>query len=170
MSGADRTTTILMVEGRRMMRLSHELPGEQFGALLDAYQRLLRGVLETMGAREVEVSNDTATARFATARAAALAAAAAQRAVEAHEWPHDRDVEISAGLHSVQARGSAGSAATRCAELCDAAEGGQTFLSQTTADLLDDEDLGGLVVLDRGEKQTRRSERAVRASELVAAT
>src|SRR6266511_4359199 len=75
------TVTIVMAEGRRMMTLSRELPPEVFGALLKAYQRLLRAVLEGMGGREVETVHDTAVAAFPTAKQAALAAVAAQQAV-----------------------------------------------------------------------------------------
>jgi class 3 adenylate cyclase len=51
--------------------------------------------------------------------------------------------------------------------LCDAAEGGQIFMSQATASLLEDEDLGELALHDLGERQTRRTQQAVRAYELV---
>jgi class 3 adenylate cyclase len=44
---------------------------------------------------------------------------------------------------------------------------GQIFLSQATAALLEDEDLGELRLRDLGEPRTRRTQRAVRAYELV---
>jgi hypothetical protein len=40
-------------------------------------------------------------------------------------------------------------------------------MSQETANLLQDEDLGGLSIRDLGEQQTRRTHRAVHAYELV---
>jgi hypothetical protein len=40
-------------------------------------------------------------------------------------------------------------------------------MSQETAKLLQDEDLGELSIRDLGEQQTRRTQRAVRAHELV---
>jgi class 3 adenylate cyclase len=55
----------------------------------------------------------------------------------------------------------------RCAELCDTAEGGQIFLSQATAALLEDQELGELLLRDLGQQQTRRTQRTVRAYELV---
>jgi class 3 adenylate cyclase len=116
----------------------------------------------------VEVSGDSALAAFSTAKQAVLAAVAAPRAVAAHEWPHGLRPAISAGLHSGQAGiGSIASAAVRCSELCDTAEGGQIFMSQETASLLQDEDLGELSIRDLGEQRTRRTRRAVRAHELV---
>jgi class 3 adenylate cyclase len=76
------------------------------------------------------VAGDTATAVFVSARQAALAAAAAQRAVAAHAWPHRLKTAVCVALDSVEADdGWAGSATTRCSELCDAAEGGQIFLA-----------------------------------------
>lgn len=162
------TVTIVLTEGRRMMRLSRELTPEQFGALLNEYQRLLRKVFEGMDAREVEVAMDSVLAAFPTAKHAALAAAAAQPAVAAHECPHGLKAAVSVALHSGKAGvGWVGPAALRCSELCDAAEGGQIFMSQATAGLLEDENLGELSVRDLGEQQTRRTQRAVRAYELV---
>lgn len=151
-----------------MLRLSRELSQEVFGTLLDEYQQLLRSVLEGMGGREVEAVQHTALAAFPTAKQAALAAVAAQRAVAAHEWPHGLRAAISVGVHSGEAGvGWVGPAVLRCEELCDAAEGGQIFLSQAASSLLEDEDLGELVVRDLGEQLTRRSGHRIRAYELV---
>jgi class 3 adenylate cyclase len=162
------TVTIVMTEGRRMMRLASELSPEDFGALLSGYQRLLRRVLEDLGGREVEVGGDTATAAFATAKEAVLATVAAQRAVAEHEWPGGITPAISVGLHSGPAGvGWIGPAVVRCAALCDAAEGGQIFLSPAAAGLLEDEDLGAIAIRDLGERRTRRLGSSVRAYELI---
>jgi len=162
------TVTIVMAEGRRMMRLMHDLPREVFWALLTEYQQLLSRVLREMGGRAVESEGDSVAAGFATAKEAALAAAAAQRAVAAHEWPHGLGAAISVGVHSGEAGiGWLGPAILRCAELCDAAEGGQVFLSRATASLLEDENLGELVIRDVGEREMRRTRGEVRAYELV---
>jgi class 3 adenylate cyclase len=161
------TVTIVMVEGRRMMRLASELSPEAFGTLLGAYRRLLQRLLEDLGGRELEVAGDTATAAFPTAKEAALAALAAQQAIAQHEWPHGLRPAISVGLHSGPAGvGWVGPAVVRCTDLCDAAEGGQIFLSPATAGLLEDEDLGRLVIRDLGERRTRRTGRTLRVYEL----
>ena len=55
----------------------------------------------------------------------------------------------------------------RCETICDAADAGQIFMSQATASLLEDEDLGALFVRDLGERTTRRSGETVRVHELV---
>lgn len=150
-----------MAEGRRMMRLAAQLRADDFEAVLGEYQGLLRCVFEERGGRDVELSSDTASAAFPTARQAALAAVAVQRAVAAHRWPHGLTLAVSVALDSGEA------ALERCSELCDAAEGGQIFLSQATAGLLDDEDLGELRLRDIGDVETRRTARSVRAYELV---
>jgi class 3 adenylate cyclase len=153
--------TILMAEGRRMMRLSRELAPEVFEALVEDYQRLVRGVFEEMDGRDVVVDADTVVAAFPTARKAALAAVAAQRAVVTHEWLHGRKLAVSMGLDGDE------STPLRCEELCDAAEGGQIFLTDAVRSFLEEENLGELSVRDLGEVPLRRSEGKVRAYELV---
>lgn len=151
-----------------MMRLSRALAPEVFGALLKEYHRLLRDVLERMGGREVDATQDAALATFPTAKQAALAAVSARQAVSAHEWSQGLRPAVSIGIHSGQAgMGWLGPAVVRCSELCDAAEGGQIFMSPATVGLLDDEDLGEMSLRNLGEQKTRRMQRAVCAYELV---
>jgi class 3 adenylate cyclase len=162
------TVTIVVAEGRRMMRLARELAPDVFAGLLEEYQGLLRQVLESTGGREVDFDGDTAVAAFPTTKQAALAAVAAQRAVAAHEWPHGCELAMSVGLDSgTLGLGWAGPAVARCAELCDAAEGGQIFMTPAVSGLLEEEDLGELVVRDLGEVPLRRSDQEIRAYELV---
>ena len=162
------TVTVVMAEGRRMMRMARELSREHFSVLINEYQRLVSKVLAEAGGRQIEVAGDSVAAGFATAREAVLSATAAQRAVPAHDWPYGVRAAISVGVHSGEAGiGSLGPAILRCAELCDAAEGGEIFLSQATASLLEEENLGELVIRDVGERQMRRARGAVRAYELV---
>src|SRR6266511_1483259 len=163
------TVTIVGVEGRRMMRLIRELPSEQFGVLLAAYQRLVAEVLEKNGGRQVEVAGDSVAAAFASPRQAVFAAAAVQQAVAQHKWPYGLKPEVSIGIHSGEAAvGWLGPAAMRCGDLCDAAEGGQTFLSPVTAGLLEDENIRALWLHDLGQVRTRRGGKLLRAYELVA--
>jgi class 3 adenylate cyclase len=162
------TVTLVMCEGRRVMRLAKEMPPEHFGELLGTYHGLLRDLLEEMGGREVETVFDTAMAAFPTAKRAALAATAAQRAVDTYEWPHGVKLSMSVGLHSGEAGvGWVGPAVNRCMEFCDTAEGGQIVMSEATARLLDDEDLGGLTVRDLGNQRARRMESAPHLYELA---
>ena len=82
--------------------------------------------------------------------------------------------ELVKRLHQMYGTGTAGvgwagPATMRCAELCDAAEAGQIFLSQATASLLDD-DSHEFTILDVGEQTMRRTGRPIRAFELRRAT
>src|SRR5262249_27928284 len=163
------TVTLVGVEGRRMMRLVRELPSEQFGALLNEYQRVVPHALEEMGARQVDVAGDSLAGGGGGGGGRGAAAVAAQGGGFEHGWPYGLRPEVSIGLHSGEAGiGSLGAAAVRCAELCDAAEGGQIFLSPATAGLLEDEDLGYLALRDLGEVRTRRAGDLVHAYELLA--
>jgi class 3 adenylate cyclase len=161
------TVTIVMVEGRKLMRLARELDPALFGALLTEYQDVLTRVLGSAGAGQVDTFADTAIAVYATAKNAADAALGAIDTINAHAWPHDLHVAVSIGLHSGTAGvGWAGPATIRCADLCDAAEAGQIFMSQATASLLEDEGTREFVVLDVGEQTTRRTGEQLRAFEL----
>ena len=160
--------TLVMAEGRRMMRLSRDLSPPVFDALINEYQRVLRNVMERIGGRQFAVSGRTASAAFLTAKDAAFAAAASQQIVATHEWPHKGEVAISIGVHSEEEGTDWLRRATiRCEALCDAADGGQIFLSSSTAALLEDEDIGDLTIRDLGERVMRRSGSRVHAFELL---
>jgi class 3 adenylate cyclase len=162
------TVTVVMTEGRRMMRLVGELPHEHFETFISEYRRVVSHVLTEAGGRGAEMSGDSVAAGFATAREAVAGAVAAQRAVATHEWPHGVSAAISVGVHSAEAGiGLLGPAILRCQALCDAAEGGQIFLSQATASLLENENLGDLMIRDVGKRKMRRTRGSVRAYELV---
>ena len=119
------TVTIVLTEGRRMMRLVKELPHEHFETLINEYHRLVSQALVTAGGRGVETAGDSVAAGFATAREALLGAVAAQRALATHQWPYVEAIAMSVGVHSSEAGiGLGGPAIRRCEEL-DAAEGGR---------------------------------------------
>jgi class 3 adenylate cyclase len=150
------------------MRLSRELAPGAFEALLDEYQGLLRQVLESMSGHEVEVDGDTVVAAFPTAKQAALAAVVAREALATQAWSHGSTLAASIGLHSCETEsGWLEPALLRCSELCDAAEGGQIFLTQAARSLLEEEDAGEFSLRDLGEVPLRRTEHRVRAYELV---
>jgi class 3 adenylate cyclase len=163
------TATIVMVEGRRMLRLHRELTPEAFGALLQEYRQLVGDVFEASAGKNIEAMQDTLLAGFSTAKQAARAAVRVMQAVNTHDWSPGPTVEVSIGIHSgAVGIGWSGPAALRCAELCDAAEGGQIFVSSATAALLEDEDLGELSLRDLGRRATRDGTAEVRAFELLA--
>ncbi len=162
------TVTIVYADVKGMTRLIRELGSDDFGALLRDYRGLLRRVLEEMGAGELELVFDSAVGAFATAKQAALAAAASQRAVAPHEWLRGLKLPLALALHSGAAGvGWVGPAVVRCDSLCKFAQGGQIVLSQAVSSLLEDEDLGELSVQDLGEQSVEGFERPMRVYELV---
>jgi class 3 adenylate cyclase len=162
------TVTAVVTDLRHSLRLFRRLGSEEFGSLLSDYRRLLRGVLEEAGGRNLEFGFDSVMAAFPTAKTAALSAAAAQRALARHVWPAAETLEMSVGLHSGEAGvGWLGPAVNRCVALCDSARPGQILLSQATASLLEDEELGGLSLRDLGEQSAERPQRLGRVYELV---
>jgi class 3 adenylate cyclase len=162
------TVVLVLVEGRRVIRLAKTLEPDVFGALIREYQVVIAETLEKAGGGQIDVAGDSITAVFPTAAQAAGAALAAQRTMSSHEWPHGRELSASVGVHAGRAAvGWAGPAILRCADLCDAAEGGQIFLSPAVAALLEDEQPEDAVIKDLGEVVTRRAGVRIRACELV---
>jgi len=162
------TVTVVMAEGRRFVRMLRELPPAQVAPLIDDFQRLLGRIFAEHDGREIGGAGDTVAAAFASPRDAVTAAVAAQRAVERHVWPQAMRAAVSVGLHSGDAGvGWIGWASMRCALICDIAEGGEIFVSAATAALLEEADLGGLSLRDRGEQPTRRTGDRVHVFELV---
>ncbi len=144
------TVTILFADAKEMSRVTRELPPGDFESFATEYQRLLRAVFEERGGRELATFFDTVSAAFPTARQAALAAAAAQRAVAALRQGLTIKVGLDAG--SVAAVTSTGPVALRCAQLCNEAAGGQILVSQAVASLLENEGLQGFALRDLGER------------------
>jgi class 3 adenylate cyclase len=162
------TVVLVLVEGRRMMRLARTLDPDVVGMLLAEYQSVVARVLEQGGGSQVDAVGDSISAVFPAVREAAEAALSVQRTMSSHEWPDGRELSASVGLHAGRAAiGWAGPAILRCVDLCDAAEGGQIFLSPAIAALLEDEQLEDAVMRDLGEVATRRAGVRIRAYELV---
>jgi class 3 adenylate cyclase len=162
------TVTVVMAEGRRFIRMARDLPPDQVAPLLTDFQRLLERVFEEHDGREIGGAGDMVAAAFASPGQAVAAAVAAQQAVARRVWPEGMNVAISVGLHSGEAGvGWIGWASLRCALICDIAEGGQIFLSRSTAALLENDDIGEFSISDLGEQPTRRTGELVHVFELV---
>ena len=72
-------------------------------------------------------------------------------------WPGGNRLLLKVGLDSGEvlatAYGYFGHAVNRCVALCSRASGGQTLVSEVTRGLLRDQDLGGLALVDIGERE-----------------
>jgi class 3 adenylate cyclase len=108
---------------------------------------------------EIDTAGDGFFIAFESARNAVAAAAAAQIALATFEWPVDAQVRVRMGLHTAEPHlseeGYVGVGVHRAARICDAARGGQILVSNATAGIIGDADLGDVEVIDLGEYQLK---------------
>lgn len=128
--------------------------GDAYGEVLSDHYRLLREAWLVHGGVEVDTEGDAFFVAFAAPGQAVRAAAAAQRALAAHQWRDGLEVRVRMGVHtgSPRVRGTDywGIDVHYAARLCAAAHGGQVLVSESTAALVDLEleDLGKHAVKD----------------------
>ena len=167
-----RAATFLFTDMEGSTRLFKRLR-EDYGGVLAQHQRLLREAFASHGGQEVDTQGDAFFVTFARVRDAVLAAAAAQRALAAYEWPEDVDVRVRIGVHTGEAAVDenryVGVSVHRAARICAAARGGQILISQTTRHMLEDEEapLPGIELRDLGERALKDLERPVHLSEVL---
>ena len=128
------TVTFLFADVEGSTRLAREL-GEQWLSVLAEVRRLLREAVTKSDGREVDSRGDELFAAFASAEAAALAAADAQRLLGGHNWP--TPVRVRIGLHTGTAAldedGYVGVDVHRAYRIASAGHGGQIVVSETCA-------------------------------------
>jgi class 3 adenylate cyclase len=166
------TVTFLFTDVEGSTRLAQELPHE-WPAVHAEHRRVLRETMGGHGGREVDTQGDSFLFAFARAHDAVAAAAAAQRAVAAHSWPHGSELRVRMGLHTgephVGDEGYLGVDLARTARICAAAHGGQVLLSSATRGLVDEDTLEGVAIIDRGEHRLKDLRRPERLYQLVLA-
>jgi DNA-binding SARP family transcriptional activator/class 3 adenylate cyclase len=151
-------------------RLLKELR-ERYGEVLAEQRRIMRETFARHGGDEVDTQGDAFFYVFPRARSAVRAAAEAQQALSAHNWPEGVEVRVRMGIHtgepSAWEEGYHGLGVHRAARIMGAAHGGQILLSQATASVLSDEELEGLSVRDLGDHRLKDLEGAERIHQLV---
>jgi DNA-binding NarL/FixJ family response regulator/class 3 adenylate cyclase len=146
---------------------------DAYGELLAQHEQILRGAFEQAGGREIDTQGDSFFVAFRRPKDAVLAAAAAQQALTAHDWPEGGEVRVRMGIHtgdaSLESDRYLGLAVHRAARICAAGHGGQVLLSQTTHALLeaDEEELPGLTKRDLGQHLLKDFDRPVGIYQLV---
>jgi class 3 adenylate cyclase/streptogramin lyase len=164
------TVTFLFSDVEGSTRLLRELGQERYGQALAAYQLLIRESCTARSGHEVDTQGDSFFFAFATARDAALAAAEAQGSLSRHAWPDGTRLRARIGLHTGEASVSEGRyvglSVHRAARVCAAGYGGQVLLSQATAAVLEDEELGDLGLRELGRHRLKDFERPVRLHQL----
>src|SRR5919204_3557370 len=138
------TATLLFTDIEGSTRLLKQLR-ERYGEVLSEHQRILREAFAAHGGEVVDTQGDAFFAAFRRAQDSVLAAAEAQAALAAHEWPEGAELRVRMGIHTGQVSVSGdryvGVAVHRAARICAAGQGGQVQVSQTTKALLEDEEV-----------------------------
>jgi len=164
------TVTFLFTDIEGSTRLLKQL-GERYGSARADHHRLLRAAYQEHEGQEIDTQGDAFFVAFQRAKDAVAAAAAAQRALAAHDWPGGVPLRVRMGIHtaepSVSEEGYLGLGVHRAARICSAGHGGQILLSQATVALLEDEVLPGLELRDLGRHQLKDLDRPERIYQLV---
>ena len=147
--------TLLFSDVQGSTRLLETLGTERYADALDLHRRLLRQAFEAHDGYEVDEEGDALLVAFAGAGEAVAAAAEAQQALAAADWPAGVEVRVRMGVHSGEPLAVppkyVGMDVHRAARIMGAAHGGQVLVSQTTADLIGDESR----LLDLGEHRLK---------------
>jgi predicted ATPase/class 3 adenylate cyclase len=125
--------TLLFTDIDGSTRLLNEI-GEAYAGVLAEHRRVLRDVFRRYGGVEVDTQGDAFFVAFPEGRAAAAAAADAQRALR--EGPVAVRMGIHTGRPQVTAEGYVGIDVHRGARIASAGHGGQVLVSRPTADAL----------------------------------
>jgi class 3 adenylate cyclase len=145
---------------------------DRYPDLLGEHQRLLRDAFGAHGGEVVDTQGDAFFVAFRRARDAVLAAAAAQRALATHDWPEGGELRVRMGIHTGEARLAEGRyvglSVHRAARICAGGYGGQVLVSQTTVNVLEDEEesLPGISLRDLGPQRLKDFERPVHVYQL----
>src|ERR1051326_5006947 len=93
------TVTLLFSDIEGSTRLLQRA-GEAYAELLADHRRLLREAFASNRGFEMDNEGDAFFVAFESANDAAAAAADAQRALAAHDWPDEHEIRVRMGLHT----------------------------------------------------------------------
>jgi len=166
------TVTLLFSDIEGSTTLARQL-GERWPAVLDAHYALLRRAVAGHGGVEAGTAGDGLLAAFMSARDAVQAAADAQRALAAHDWPAGTTVCVRMGLHTgepvLTLDGYAGLDAHRGARVMAAGHGGQVLLTAAVVEIVGADLPPGARLRDLGEYRLKDFPEAERLFQLVVA-
>ncbi|KZE92327.1 putative HTH-type transcriptional regulator [Agromyces sp. NDB4Y10] len=163
------TVTFLFTDVEGSTRLL-EAAADRWPALLADHDRLVRDAITRHDGVVVKTEGDGFFAAFASAADAVSAAADAQRAITAHDWPAGLAPRVRMGLHTglglLGGDDYVGIDVHRAARISAAAHGGQVVMSAPTAALVDHDLPDGVAMRDLGRHQLRGLSRAERILQL----
>ena len=152
------TVTFLFTDIEGSTRRWEDLP-EAMRDALERHDAVLGRAIAAAGGHVVKTTGDGALAAFWTARDAAVAAASAQRALNATSWDEVGDLRVRMAIHTGAAEydGSDyhGPALNRAARLMGLAHGGQVLVAHPTEELLREGMPNDLSLVDLGDHQLR---------------
>jgi predicted ATPase/DNA-binding SARP family transcriptional activator len=147
------TVTFLFTDVEGSTRLLREL-GADYAQALEGHRELLRTSFAAYAGHEVDTQGDAFFVAFDSAKNAVAAAVEGQRALTAHTWPQAQTLQVRIGIHTCEAQptpdGYVGIGIHRAARICASGHGGQTLVSQTTRELLEEEPLDDVALRDLG--------------------
>ena len=133
------TVSLLFTDIEGSTQLQHRL-GERYREVVNEHRRLLEATIESHGGQVVDRQTESFFVAFSRMRDAAAAAADAQRALAAQEWPDGAQVKVRMGLHAgepeLEGDRYVGLAVARAARIAATAHGGQVLLSGAARGLL----------------------------------
>jgi len=147
------TVTFFFSDIEGSTRLIQRL-GEGYPQVLLAHHTVLRQALAANGGHELRTEGDSFFIVFDSALQACAGAAAAQKALQSHQWPERGEVRVRIGLHTGEAtlvgNEYLGLDVHRAARVAAVGHGGQVLLSETTRALVDHALAPGLTLKDLG--------------------
>ncbi|MGH3331395.1 MAG: adenylate/guanylate cyclase domain-containing protein, partial [Nocardioidaceae bacterium] len=150
--------TFMFTDIEGSTKLLHRL-GDDYSRVLVTHHQLLRDCFTAHNGHEVDTEGDAFFVSFSSPRDAVAAAADAQRALDAHPWPHGEPVRVRMGLHVgepiIVEDNYVGMDVHRAARICSAGHGGQVVISERLRDLVADHLPGGVSVRDLGEHRLK---------------
>ncbi|MEA2633681.1 MAG: hypothetical protein QOH92_448 [Chloroflexota bacterium] len=147
------TVTFFFSDIEGSTRLIQRL-GDRYPDVLLTHHTVLREALAANGGHELRTEGDSFFIVFDSALQACAGAAAAQKALHAHQWPEGGIVRVRIGIHTGEAalvgNEYVGLDVHRAARVASAGHGGQVLVSETTRALVDHALPPGLTLKDLG--------------------
>ena len=148
------TVSLLFTDVEGSTRLLQAL-GDRYVDVLADHHRLLREAVAAHGGVEVATDGDAFFVAFSQAADAVAAAARAQTALAAHEWPDGQEVRVRMGIHTgtplLGGENYVGLDVHKAARVMAAGHGGQVLISAATRERLE----GDFPLLDLGEHRLK---------------
>jgi class 3 adenylate cyclase len=94
------TVTMLFTDIEGSTRLLERLGRERYAEALELHRRLLRAASDAHDGYVVDYEGDAFFVAFSTAEDGVAAAAEAQRALAAAEWPEGQELHVRMGIHT----------------------------------------------------------------------